>query len=143
MQVNATANVSTGTSSNDTVSGPQQTLNQKDFLQLLVAQMQNQDPLNPQSNTEMAAQMAQFTSLTQSSAMSASLAMLQANSLIGSTVALQINAQTTASGVVQGVILQNGTPQIIVNGSTYNLSQVLSVTPTATTQTSSSAPATN
>jgi flagellar basal-body rod modification protein FlgD len=143
MQVNATANVSTGTSSNDTVSGPQQTLNQKDFLQLLVAQMQNQDPLNPQSNTEMAAQMAQFTSLTQSSAMSASLAMLQANSLIGSTVALQINAQTTASGVVQGVILQNGTPQIIVNGSTYNLSQVLSVTPTATTQTSSSTPATN
>jgi flagellar basal-body rod modification protein FlgD len=137
MQVNATANVSTGTTSNDTVSGSQQTLNQKDFLQLLVAQMQNQDPLNPQSDTDMAAQMAQFTSLTQSSAMSSSLSMLQANSLIGSTVSLQIDPKTTASGVVQGVILNGGTPQIIVNGSTYDLSQVTSVTPTVTTPTTS------
>jgi flagellar basal-body rod modification protein FlgD len=130
MQVNATANIGTGTVSSDTVSGSQQTLNQQDFLQLLVAQMQNQDPLNPQSDTDMAAQMAQFTSLTQSSAMSSSLSMLQANSLIGSTVSLQIDPKTTASGVVQGVILNGGTPQIIVNGSTYDLSQVTSVTPT-------------
>ncbi len=143
MQVNATANVSTGTTSADTVSGSQQTLNQQDFLQLLVAQMQNQDPLNPQSDTDMAAQMAQFTSLTQSSAMSSSLSMLQANSLIGSTVSLQVDPQTTASGVVQGVILNGGTPQIIVNGTTYDLSQVTSVTPTATSQTSSPNPATN
>ncbi|HEY5234481.1 MAG TPA: flagellar hook capping FlgD N-terminal domain-containing protein [Verrucomicrobiae bacterium] len=143
MQVNATANVSTGTTSADTVSGSQQTLNQKDFLQLLVAQMQNQDPLNPQSDTDMAAQMAQFTSLTQSSAMSSSLSMLQANSLIGSTVSLQVDPKTTASGVVEGVILNGGTPQIIVNGTTYDLSQVTSVTPTVTSQTSSSSPNTN
>ncbi|HEY1718726.1 MAG TPA: flagellar hook capping FlgD N-terminal domain-containing protein [Verrucomicrobiae bacterium] len=131
------------TTSPDTVSGPQQTLNQNDFLQLLVAQMENQDPLNPQSDTDMAAQMAQFTSLTQSSAMSSSLSMLQANSLIGSTVSLQVDPQTTASGVVQGVVLNGGTPQIIVNGTTYDLSQVTGVTPTATSQTSSSSPATN
>jgi flagellar basal-body rod modification protein FlgD len=142
MQVNATANVSTGTTSTDTVSGSQQTLNQQDFLQLLVAQMQNQDPLNPQSDTDMAAQMAQFTSLTQSSAMSSSLSMLQANSLIGSTVSLQIDPKTTASGVVQGVVLNGTTPQIIVNGTTYDLSQVIAVTPTPTTA-SSSSPATN
>jgi flagellar basal-body rod modification protein FlgD len=143
MQVNATDNVSTGATSADTVSGSQQTLNQQDFLQLLVAQMQNQDPLNPQSDTDMAAQMAQFTSLTQSSAMSSSLSMLQANSLIGSTVSLQVDPQTTASGVVQGVVLNGGTPQIIVNGTTYDLSQVTGVTPTVTTPASSSSPATN
>src|SRR5271168_3050194 len=60
MQVTSTANVSnvsTGTTSNDTVSGPQQTLTQNNFLQLLVAQMENQDPMNPQSDTEMASQM--------------------------------------------------------------------------------------
>lgn len=97
--------------------------------------MQNQDPLNPQSDTEMAAQMAQFTSLQQSSAMSGSLAMLQANSLIGSTVSLQIDSQTTTSGQVQGVIMQNGVPEVIVNGQTYGLNQVLSVIPTVTTPT--------
>jgi flagellar basal-body rod modification protein FlgD len=140
MQVTSMSNVTSGTTSTDTVSGSQQTLNQQDFLQLLVAQMQNQDPLNPQSDTDMAAQMAQFTSLTQSSAMSSSLSMLQANSLIGSTVSLQIDPKTTSSGVVQGVILNGSTPQIIVNGSTYDLSQVTSVTPTPAT-TSSSNPA--
>src|SRR5450631_802767 len=123
----ATSAATSGAMSNDSVSGAQQTLNQRDFLQLLVAQMQNQDPLNPQSNTDMAAQMAQFTALTQSSAMSSSLSMLQANSLIGSTVTLQLDSKTTANGVVEGVILNGGTPQIIVNGSTYDLKQVVAV----------------
>jgi flagellar basal-body rod modification protein FlgD len=143
MQITSTANVSTGAVSSDTVSGSQQTLTQNDFLQLLVAQMQNQDPVNPQSDTQMAAQMAQFTSLTQSSAMSSSLSMLQANSLIGSTVSLQVDPKTTASGVVQGVVLNGTTPQVIVNGTNYNLSQVISVTPTPATTSSSSPASTN
>jgi flagellar basal-body rod modification protein FlgD len=90
----------TGTTSTDTAAGgTQQTLTQNDFLQLLVAQMQNQDPTNPQSDTEMASQMAQFTSLTQSSAMSASLAMIQANSLVGSTVTVSTDSTgDTTSG---------------------------------------------
>jgi flagellar basal-body rod modification protein FlgD len=116
--------------STDSLSSPKGALDQNDFLQLLVAQMQNQNPLEPQSNSEMAAQMAQFTSLQQSSAMSASLSMLQANSLIGNTVTLQVDSQTTATGVVQGVVLQNGNPQIVVDGFLYNLNQVTSVTPT-------------
>ena len=39
------------------------TLNQNDFLKLMTAQMQNQDPFNPVDNTQMVAQMAQFSSL--------------------------------------------------------------------------------
>jgi flagellar basal-body rod modification protein FlgD len=142
MQVTSTANVSnvsTGTTSTDTISGPQQTLTQNNFLQLLVAQMQNQDPMNPQSDTEMASQMAQFTALQQSTDMSSSLSMLQANSLVGSNVTVQVDSQNTTSGVVQGVQLgassSDGKPQIVVNGTAYDLSQVLSITPPATTQT--------
>jgi flagellar basal-body rod modification protein FlgD len=126
----------TGTASTDTVSSSaQQQLTQNDFLQLLVAQMQNQDPMNPQSDTDMAAQMAQFTSLTQATNMSSSLAMLQANSLIGSTVTIQTDSKgDTISGVVQsvraGAASTNGVPQILVNNTAYNVSQVLSVTPT-------------
>jgi len=129
--------------SSDSVSGPQQTLNQNDFLQLLVTQMENQDPLQPESDTEMASQMAQFTSLTETTNMSSALSEMQANSLIGSTVTLQqSNSESTTSGVVQSVLLgsesSDGTPQIVVNGTAYDLSQVLSVTPTTTSQTSSS-----
>jgi flagellar basal-body rod modification protein FlgD len=118
-------------------------LSQNDFLKLLVAQMENQDPLQPQSDTEMASQMAQFTSLTQTTAMSSSLSSMQANSLIGSTVTLQeSNSNQTTSGVVQAVVQgaesSDGTPQVIVNGTAYDLSQILAITPTTSTQTSTS-----
>ena len=117
--------------STDSLSGSSQALTQKDFLQLMVTQMQNQNPLDPQSDTQMAAEMAQFTSLQQASSMSSSLAMIQADSLLGSTVNIQIDSKTLTNGVVQGVVVNNGTPQILVNGSPYNLSQVISVAPTA------------
>ncbi|HKK51478.1 MAG TPA: flagellar hook capping FlgD N-terminal domain-containing protein [Myxococcota bacterium] len=38
---------------------------QADFLQMLVAQLQNQDPLNPQDSADFAAQLAQFSSVEQ------------------------------------------------------------------------------
>ncbi|TYP00206.1 flagellar basal-body rod modification protein FlgD [Geothermobacter ehrlichii] len=42
-----------------------QTLGKEDFLQLLVAQLENQDPLNPADPTEFTAQLAQFSALEQ------------------------------------------------------------------------------
>ena len=137
MQVSSVTSATNGIHSTDSVSNSTQALNQRDFLQLLVSQMENQDPMNPQSNTDMAAQMAQFTTLTQTSAMSASLAMMQASSLIGNTVTIQVDPKTTATGAVQGVMLQNGTPEILVNGTAYTMSQVTSVAPTVATPTTS------
>jgi len=121
----------------DTTASPSSTLNQNDFLKLLVAQMQYQDPMNPQSNTDMAAQMAQFTALQQASQSSSSLAMMQANGLIGSTVQLQVDTNHTTSGIVTGVVMNNGSPEVTVGGTNYNLSQVNSVTPPTTTPTTS------
>ncbi len=40
-------------------------LGRDDFLRMLVAQLENQDPLNPQDSTEFTAQLAQFSSLEQ------------------------------------------------------------------------------
>jgi flagellar basal-body rod modification protein FlgD len=130
------------TGTTDTATNPSSTLNQADFLKLLVAQIQYQDPMNPQSDTEMAAQLAQFTSLQQATQSSASLSMMQANGLVGSTVKVQVDSENTASGVVTGVVMNNGAPQITINGTNYNLSQVTSVTPAAAS-TSSSATTSN
>ena len=48
-----------------TVVNPSSSLNQSDFLNLLVSQLENQDPLDPESSSDFASQMAQFSSLTQ------------------------------------------------------------------------------
>lgn len=139
MSVSAITSGTTTTNITDSFTNPSGALNQTDFLKLLVAQIQFQDPMNPQSNTDMAAQLAQFTSLQQATQSSSSLAMMQASSLIGSTVTVQVDSKTTATGMVTGVVLNNGTPQIMVqsanaNGVTtstnYNLGQVISVIPT-------------
>ena len=148
MQVNSVASSATTTASGsttDTTANPASTLSQADFLKLLVAQMQNQDPMNPQSDTDMAAQMAQFSSLTESTNMSNSLSMMQANSLVGSTVNLQIDSNTTASGVVQGVVMTNGSPEVIVNGASYPLNEIVSVAPTVSSGTAATpgSPASN
>lgn len=49
------------------------TLGSDAFLQLLVVQLQNQDPTAPQSNTEFIAQLATFSSLEQLTKISASV----------------------------------------------------------------------
>jgi flagellar basal-body rod modification protein FlgD len=50
-----------------------QTLGQADFLKLMTAQMRNQDPFDPVDNTQMVAQMAQFSSLAGITEMSSTL----------------------------------------------------------------------
>jgi len=55
-----------GTSGNSTdVAGPGGPMGKNEFLKLLVAQLQNQDPLSPMQGDQMAAQLAQFSSLEQ------------------------------------------------------------------------------
>ena len=53
----------TSTTATTSTAASASTLNQNDFLKLMTAQMQNQDPFNPVDNTQMVAQMAQFSSL--------------------------------------------------------------------------------
>ena len=127
----------------DTLQGSSKQLDQNDFLKLLVTQIQYQDPMNPKSNTDMAAQMAQFTSLTQASRMSSSLTMLQASSLIGNAVTLHVAGKPEATGVVSGVLLDGGTPKLLVGGKTFDLSQVTSVMPTLPTTTGNTSASTD
>lgn len=53
------------TGSTNAVATRSDSLGSDAFLKLLVVQLQNQDPTNPQSNTEFIAQLAQFSSLEQ------------------------------------------------------------------------------
>lgn len=64
-----------------------ESLGKNDFMELLLAQMKNQDPLNPTDNTEFVAQLAQFSSLEQMTNMNKNLeSMLQSNEAISNSV---------------------------------------------------------
>jgi flagellar basal-body rod modification protein FlgD len=126
----------TGADAAQRAAAANQTLTQANFLQLLVTQMSSQDPLNPQSDTAFAAQLAQFSALQQSQNMSQDISILQANSLIGEQVtATSSDGSGSVTGQVSGVQIQSGTPVILLNGQTYNLSQVTAIAPAASTQT--------
>jgi flagellar basal-body rod modification protein FlgD len=109
---------------------PQQTLTQNDFLQLLVAQLSQQDPMDPVSDTDFAAQMAQFSALQENQAMQQNMSGIQAAGLLGGTVTVQPGQGSPITGVVSEVTYSAGVPSIIVNGNSYTLSQILSVSPT-------------
>ena len=126
------------TASTSTTANPNSTLNQADFLKLLVTQMTSQDPLNPESDTDFAAQLAQFSSLQEATTMAGSMSTMQASSLIGSTVSVAsaTNGAQDTTGVVTAVDISSGTPEIEVNGQLYSLSQILSISPTQTVSSS-------
>ncbi len=130
----AISSVASGADAAQTAAAANQTLTQANFLQLLVTQMSSQDPLNPQSDTEFAAQLAQFSALQQSQAMAQNMSILQANSMMGELVAVSpAGGGTPVIGQVTGVQIQAGTPVLMVNGQSYNLSQVTAIAPPVST----------
>jgi flagellar basal-body rod modification protein FlgD len=65
MDVTSTSSTTTQTTDLTSLAGSSSTMGKEEFLQLLVTQLQNQDPLNPTENTEFVAQLSQFSSLEQ------------------------------------------------------------------------------
>ena len=103
------------------------TMGKDDFLKLLVAQMQNQDPLNPTDNKESIAQLAQFSALEQMTNISTSMealnksmanfsqqsALTQGAAMIGKWVSgVDTDGKTPLEGTVEAVKWLDGDPKL-------------------------------
>ena len=115
-------------------------LDKNAFLKLLVTQLENQDPLDPQDNSEFVAEMAQFSSLEQMTNMNESLGKIntlvsnmdtsvlvgQLSSMIGKGLDWEEPVQTTdengeavitsepLSGIITGVNVSDGVTKVVV-----------------------------
>lgn len=106
-------------------------LGKEAFLQLLVCQIQNQDPLNPQDDTEFVSQLATFSQLEQMQNLNASYEKSQAFSLIGKDVIINTEdstgRETQVAGKVQYVNASGSNVQLYVNGELYDLDDLYAV----------------
>jgi flagellar basal-body rod modification protein FlgD len=112
-QMNAMASTSRATPSSE--------VSKTAFLELMVKQLQNQDPMSPADSDQFMTQMAQFSSLEQQINLNELFesflgfqALTQASSMIGKEVqAIAFNDDSTSEiveGKVEEVILLNGNP---------------------------------
>jgi len=109
-------------------------IGQDQFLQLLVAQMKSQDPLEPTSNQEFLGQLAQFSTLSGIETMNANFSQLmslqditQGSSLIGKQVAYTNASNQTANGTVNSISVSNGQLQIQVGAESITVDKILGV----------------
>ena len=113
-------------------------LGKEAFLQLLVTQMQYQDPLDPQDNSEYLAQLAQFSALEQMTnlndamktvtdavnTINTSILVGQASSLIGQEIEWTNDKDELESGKVDALKVIDGQPYLIVGEKIVDISTV-------------------
>jgi flagellar basal-body rod modification protein FlgD len=111
-------------------------LTQQDFLNILLTQLQFQDPLKPMDDEQFVAQLAQFSALEVNTEASAKLDTLvsfssinQGVNLLGRTVAINstqagLSGSQAASGVVTAVSFSSGEPTLTIKTSTTTLTSV-------------------
>ena len=103
--MNGTGSASSSSSSSSATSG---TDLQNTFLQLLIAQMKNQDPTNPMDSSQMTSQLAQINTVTGIAQLNTSLSSLATQ--------LTTNQQTQAASLISATVLAPGDGFSVASG---------------------------
>ncbi|HHV64785.1 MAG TPA: flagellar biosynthesis protein FlgD [Peptococcaceae bacterium] len=120
---------------------PNQELGKDEFLKLLIAQLRNQDPMNPMQDTEFIAQMAQFSALEQTikmynslEAMRTSMNMLlnqslltQGAALIGKEAVGIDNTGQEVFGRINSIKLSDSFLQVMIGDTLVNLENIIEI----------------
>jgi len=96
------------------------------FLQLMIAKLSNQDPLNPTDDTEFLAQLAQFTTLEQMVNMTDTITLQQGFDMAGKYVIASYNG-SFITGRVDSVIYDSGDITLDIGGALVSMDSVKEV----------------
>ena len=97
------------------------------FMNILVAQMKYQDPLEPTSNTEYINQYATFSQVEQLSNMAEAFSLTRASDMVGKTVVVKKEDGTSVQGRVDYVTYSGGEAYLNIDGTDYSMDQVSNV----------------
>ena len=118
---------SSGASSETSASNPNSILGQNDFLKLMVAQLQAQNPLEPGNSNEFVNELAQLTQVEQTTNLANASELSGAVQLIGHKVSYESPSGASATGTVQSV-------QSSASGTTVTVEGVSGVTLSSITE---------
>src|SRR5919202_3769539 len=140
-QANPASLVAGSTSAASTPVDKTHQLGKQDFLKLLMAQLKNQDPLKPMDDSQMIAQMAQFSALESTQNLTSVIqqssnmqTVIQAGALIGKYIEAQQADGSTINGAVTGVTFEttNGmeAPTLLVDGTDVDYGTIRQISST-------------
>ena len=99
-------------------------LSMQQFMSLLVTQLQYQDPLDPMSNADFFAQMAQLGSVQGMDNLQQASQLQEAQGMLGKTVTATNNTGNMFVGVVSQLGMNSGNVSLNVTDSNGNVTQV-------------------
>jgi flagellar basal-body rod modification protein FlgD len=142
--------VSSSSGAGHTLTNPKAQLGVNDFINMMVTQLQNQDPLSPESNSDLLQQMSQIGQLQSSTQLSTDLKTMTLQSNIASAsnmIGKQIDGLDSngapLSGQVTAVHVANNQVSLdLDNGKTVDLQNITDVAPAAATATTAAGAAT-
>jgi flagellar basal-body rod modification protein FlgD len=105
-----------------------------DFMQLLIAQLKNQDPMKPMEDKEFISQLAQFSSLESMDKMTKQIEdltgaemLVQAATLIGKQATAKLETGEVVSGTISQVKMLSGQPTAVINGKEIDTSLITTI----------------
>ncbi len=127
---------SSGSSASNATSDPLNGLTPQDFLKMLIAELQNQDPTQPVSNTEILDEVSQISNVETNQSLSNTLqgvaleqSLSTATNLLQKNVTAVTSAGNSISGTVDSISVANGTATFTINGTVVPFSNITSIAP--------------
>jgi flagellar basal-body rod modification protein FlgD len=109
------------------------------FLKLLIAELQNQDPMSPMENTEILQQVSQIRQIQSNESLVTTLDavkvgqnMATATGLLGAEIVAMTDASEFITGKVDRVTFEDGVPRVHVGDHAINLKNISAVLPEST-----------
>ncbi|HEV2969618.1 MAG TPA: flagellar hook capping FlgD N-terminal domain-containing protein [Pirellulales bacterium] len=106
------------------------------FLQMMITELQNQDPLNPMDNSQIMQELGAMQQISSTNQLTTTLngmslgqSLSSATSLIGKKIDGLDDSGNQASGVVQKVSIVNNTPKLYVGTQIVSLNNIQDVLP--------------